>query len=184
MKNESGFTLAETLMTVLIVLLTSSVIAAGIPAASNAYMKAVDAANAQVLLSTTVNALRSELSTAWGVETHDGNVEYYSSKTGAKTRLFLGNDNIMVLDYVQYGGSTGQTLPNSTEVIPAYELVSKKARDDKFTVTYSSPSVADGMVKFEDVTVKDKAENVIASSGELSIRLLREDFTIPEIIIS
>ena len=183
-KNQSGFTLAETLMTVLIVLLASSVIAAGIPAASNAYMKAVDAANAQVLLSTTVNALRSELSTAWGVETHDGNVEYYSSKTGAKTRLSLGDDNIMVLDYVQYGGTTGQTDPNTHTVIPAYELVSKKARDEKFKVSYSSPSVANGMVKFENVTVKDKAGKEIASSGELSIRLLREDFTIPEIIIS
>ena len=52
LNNEDGFTLAETLMTVLIMLLVSSVIAAGIPAAAKAYRKAVDAANAQVLLST------------------------------------------------------------------------------------------------------------------------------------
>ena len=61
LNSQDAFTLAETLITVLILLMVSAVVAGGIPAAANAYRKAVDAANAHVLLSTTVNALRSEL---------------------------------------------------------------------------------------------------------------------------
>ena len=54
LKSRLGFTLAEMLMSVLILLMVSSVVAGGVPVAANAYYKVVDAANAQVLLSTTV----------------------------------------------------------------------------------------------------------------------------------
>ena len=56
-KDEYGFSLAETLMAVLILLMVTSVVATGIPAAANAYFKAVDASHAQVLLSTTMISL-------------------------------------------------------------------------------------------------------------------------------
>ena len=183
--NNSGFTLAETLMTVMIVLLASSVIAAGIPAAANAYTKAVDAANAQVLLSTTVNALRSELSTAWGVDINASanEVTFYSSKTGAKTKLSLGTDNIMVFDYMQYGGTGGQSDADGN-TSSAVELVSEELREGKFVVAYSmtNPQPSDKAVYFNNVTVKDKDDNTIAESGKLTIQLLKKDFIIPEIV--
>ena len=60
--NRKGFSLAETLMAVLILLMVSAVVAAGIPMAREAYEKAVDAANAQTLLSTTITkAIRTPM---------------------------------------------------------------------------------------------------------------------------
>ena len=46
-KNQSGFTLAETLLTVLILLLVSGIVATGMPAVQTAYEKIVISANAQ-----------------------------------------------------------------------------------------------------------------------------------------
>ena len=59
--------MAEMLLTMLILLLASLIMATGIPAAKNAYEKVVLASNAEVLLSTTVSALRNELGTAQDV---------------------------------------------------------------------------------------------------------------------
>ena len=77
LKGGGGFTMGETLATVLILLMVAGVVATGIPAALNVYRNAVDAANAQVLLSTTINALRDELSTAWDVKkSNDTTITY------------------------------------------------------------------------------------------------------------
>lgn len=62
--NRGGFTLAETLIAVLILLMVTGIVAAGIPAASNALNRAVDASHAQLLLSTTMTSLRNELGSA------------------------------------------------------------------------------------------------------------------------
>lgn len=103
LNSQAAFTLAETLITVLILLMVSAVVAGGVPAAANAYRKAVDAANAHVLLSTTVNALRSELSTAWNVEnfksdeTDEKGITYYSSATGSQSKLYVSSDGVIRL---------------------------------------------------------------------------------------
>ena len=51
-RGRAGFSFAETLIAILILLLVSSIVAAALPSASNVYVKSVDTANAQVLLST------------------------------------------------------------------------------------------------------------------------------------
>lgn len=66
-KGKSGFTLAEMMITMLILLMMTTVVAVGMPNAVNAYRRAIDAANAQVLLSDTVMRLRSELAVAASV---------------------------------------------------------------------------------------------------------------------
>ena len=60
LNSRTGFTLAEVLITVLILLMITAVVAGGMPVAANAYYKVVDAANAQVLLST---AMKKDLRT-------------------------------------------------------------------------------------------------------------------------
>lgn len=195
LKNGSGFTLAETLMAVLIVLLVSAVVAAGMPAAVTAYTKAVDAANAQVLLSTTVNALRSELSTAWQVETETvaatGSspgttyVTYFSSRTGAKARLFVDGDTIKVEDYVPYdeiSGAGGSTSDDDR----THDLISEKTRtfgaDSTYGISFSNLDVDGNTVTFGEVIVsKGENDDEIAKAGPVTIRLLRENFSIPEI---
>lgn len=176
--SNAGFTLAEVLMTVIIMLLVSSVIAVGMPAAARVYAKAVDGANAQALLSTTVNALRSELSTAWGVELDDDTIIYYSPKTGAKTSLSPGSESIVLQDYIAYGGTTGRT--NSVE------LISSQVRDRKFAVSYGTPTLDDYKISFDNITVSLIGDdgNYLAESGPISIRFLKKDFKIPEIIPS
>ena len=52
LRSNKGFTLAETLLAVLILLLVSTIVATGIPAARNAYEKVVEASNAQAVLAT------------------------------------------------------------------------------------------------------------------------------------
>ena len=157
-----GFTLAETLAAVLIMLLASAVMAAGIPAAVNAYNKAVDAANAQVLLSTTVSALRDELSTAWDVEVSADNktVTYKSSDTGLKSKIFLNpaSDNIEIQEFENWDssfldpadpGSPAVTKPSSRPLVS--EAIRGRVRGStNMIVTYSHV---------------DKNSNIIAISG-------------------
>ena len=195
LKYGSGFTLAATLLAVLIMLLVASVVAAGIPAAAQAYRNAVDGANAQVLVSSTVNALRSELSTAWSVTVEVEEVEgdkrvyvyYYSSRTGAKTKLYNDGDTIKVQDYVQYDhNSEAQEDPNTKEAVPPRDLVPEAMRKktknsaSKYSLSFDNPSLSSDsdVVSFEKITVMDGEEKTIAELS-LSIRLLDPDMKIP-----
>ena len=58
-----GFTLGETMVALLIVVLLTAVVAAGIPTAQRAFVQVVDAGNAEVLLSTALIELQTRLST-------------------------------------------------------------------------------------------------------------------------
>ncbi len=193
--NKSGFTLAETLMAILILLLVSSVIAAGIPAAVSAYTKAVDAASAQTLLSTTVNALRNELSAAWSVEPKNNTVYYYKTSTGAKTKLYNGADDsdtptILVQDYVSYDLSD-DTQKRKDENRTLHKLVSEKktasdSKGKKLGISYDSVNFLSDESKdclvFTNVQVKKGDNTVLAQIESLSIHLLNADFKIPDYI--
>lgn len=96
LKNKAGFTLAETMLAVvMLVLITAS----ALPAAMTAYRNAIDAANAHALLSTTVDALRGELSTAWDVTVNEKTVTYKSSDTGSRSVLNLAADPFSIKEY-------------------------------------------------------------------------------------
>ena len=89
-KTQSGFTLAETLLAVLILLLVSGIVVTGLPVVRNVYEKVVLGANAQVMLSTAITALKSELGTAWDVEcAKDHSITYYSAKTGNRSQISI-----------------------------------------------------------------------------------------------
>ena len=187
LKKGSGFTLAETLMTVLILLMVSGVVAEGIPAAVTAYGKAVDAANAQVLLSTTVNALRAELCTAKDVHTDETNPEkaliYISPFTGSKTKLYLGTletdgenaeETILVQDFLKFDESGPQKEDNNKP----RRLVTKKAATKNLEVTFESFDweKKDEVLVFNNIKVTKK--NVpITSIPVLYIRCLGVDLT-------
>ena len=184
LKKSTGFTLAETLITVLILLMVSAVVAGGVPAAANAYQKAVDAANAHVLLSTTVNALRSELSTAWGVSENDSNSEliYYSARTGARTKIYNGNDTktIMVQDYLMINDDTTsqeQEGVNPDRLKHSLVVRSGEKELDQFHVQFGNVKVEDDIITFETLGVY-RGETPLQSMN-LSIRVLNPDFVIP-----
>ena len=50
LKNRNGTTLTELLAALLIMLMVTSIVAGGLPAAVRAYRKVVDTANAQILM--------------------------------------------------------------------------------------------------------------------------------------
>ncbi len=90
--SKSGFTLGEVLVAIIILLMMSTIVAAGVPLAKRAYDKVTVGANAEVLLSTTVTALRDQLGTAREVETpNNKTITYYNADTNSRSKLFLGD---------------------------------------------------------------------------------------------
>lgn len=97
-RNKCGFSLAETLVALLIILLVGSVIAAGIPAATKAYVNVIESANAQVFLSTTLTELRNELATARDITISGNAIEYTNPITGvSKIELVKEEDQASFL---------------------------------------------------------------------------------------
>ncbi|MBE6994620.1 MAG: type II secretion system protein [Ruminococcaceae bacterium] len=146
LNSRTGFTLAEVLITVLILLMITAVVAGGMPVAANAYYKVVDAANAQVLLSTAMTELRDQLGLASGAAVESGALTY--AGPGGDSRIWLGGDGTILLR---------QTIAAADR-----PLVSVKAQTKNLTVTYTSVTVDGTLVTFEDLRVEKKGRSVAA----------------------
>ena len=175
LKSCAGFTLAETLVTVVILLLATSIIGAGMPAAINAYRSAIDAANAQVLLSATVNALRGELSTARDVkQVDDQTITYTSARTGSQSKLFLDGGVIKIQEYndLAQGATPEGFLEEDADSVSALQpdsggghpllddAMRKTTRDGTpMAVVYTGINVGNGCVTISGLSVKRGEEN-------------------------
>lgn len=190
LRNRSGFTLAETLIAVLILLMASSIITAGIPVARNAYEKIVLTSNAQALLSTTVSALRNELGTAQDVKVEGTKIQFFNSNSESTSLICLNSDlgddkisdeedgTIVFQRYTATDWSTGQ---------PAVRLVSKEAASKNsgntadLYVTYQSVTFdgTTGILTFKDLTVNRSSTakatiTSLPSLETLSIRVVSQ----------
>ena len=155
LKNRSGFTLAETLMAVLILLFVSGIVVTGVPAARNAFDRVVLGANAQTMLSTAVNALRDELGTAWDVEivTKDGveTLQYFNADTGARAILSKDAKYVITLqDYVPLDDATSLIHGSDSKAGTPHHLVPDS--NSRLYATYTSISV-------------DAATNIVSVTG-------------------
>lgn len=178
-RSVKGFSLAETFLAILILLLVSSIVVAGIPTAANAYYKVVEAANAQVLLSTTMTVLRDELGTAKNV-TIDGTAISYTTSGGGRVQMVNGED--AAASAGDGGGAVpaGTTGGTSKDGIlkragdASVPLVSKAAANKSLHTKYDSVSYADGVVTFTNLSVvKDSNEgSVLAAIDSFQIRVL------------
>ena len=182
LRNRKGFTLAETLLAVLILLLVSVVVATGMPAATNAYNKVILGANAKVMLSTAVTALHDEIGTAWRVEKVDNTtIRYFKAGTGAKSELSLdGGKAIQVQDYLSL---SDDLIHNTSGYNPgvAHHLVP----DDSSTmyVTYESIDYSNGIVTITGLKVCKKTGDtmLVQFAGEngakttFTIRVISND---------
>ena len=174
-KSRAGFSLAETLIAILILLMVSAVVAGAIPAASNVYAKTVDAANAQVLLSTVITVLRDELSTAVSIEEPSGTtIEYVNGNNGYRKLAISTDTNAPGIRlYVgKLDPSTGE--PDYSE---SRLLVSNKAATKNLVVKYDSVSYSNGLVTFSNLRVErsgaSESDSPLASRTGFSIRTIK-----------
>ena len=189
LKSCKGFTLAETLLAILILLLVSVIVANGMPAATDAYRKTVLSANAQSLMSTTVAALRDELGTAWDVSVTDDTITYYSAETGNCSVLGKDTDGSIIL--TEYNKNVGFN-EESTSIGKVRELTPTATLTKDLTITYDSVSYtynATGqywIVEFKDIKVlpKGASEPVLAQMESLVIRIISASSSTPAPTVS
>ena len=172
--NLSGFTLAETLVAILIMLMVSSIVAAGIPAAVNAFTKAVDAANAQVLLSTTITALRNELGMAQDVKVDGKTVTYFNLDNQNYSTIVSTTSDITLKEFIgiqETSAGTDTPQPKTRD----RSLVSDSAKTHGMTVSYTGVTCDSKVITFSDLSVKKGEgddEVTIASAPSFAIRFI------------
>ena len=170
-KSKGGFTLAETLLAVLIMVLVAGIVAGGIPAARNAYEKVVIASNAELLLSTTISALRNELGTAKDIvpDNNGTTITYFNETRGAASKIYLGTgpQTILLQRYVKLNGIGKDSDP--------VWLVSRSASTKQLYVTYDSVSYSEtnGIITFKTLQVKNvNTGRTLTKVDQVSIRVL------------
>lgn len=182
-KSRAAFTLAEALVATLIMLMVSSVMVAGIPAARRAYENVVKVSNAELLMSTTISALRNELGMASNIEIQsDYSITYYNSTYGTMSKILkhtvasdATNDpdpagTIMLQRNaganVDGIGGDDITIPEGdAEKYEPKRLVSKAASNEDLYVTYDTVLITGNVITFVDLQVKDKTDRVLAPQG-------------------
>ena len=169
-----AFTLAETLLAVLILLMVSSIVAAGIPSARNAYEKVVLSSNAEVLLSTTIATLRNELGTAMDVKTSGNEITYYNTSRGATSKIALikvsdaSPDTETTIALYRYFGNLVQ---ESTPERIATSSSSSGKRD--LYVKYTGVECTNNVITFSGLKVNQSSgKSDIAALDTFSIRLI------------
>lgn len=160
-----GFTLTETLIAVAVLVIITAVLAGVLPIALRAYRDTVDGANAQLLLSTTMTALRNELSEASGIEASAGGSAsvLYENRRGCRTVLSNSADGICLHEY-----------PDPAEQPDGIErlLVSKEAATSRLhaefeTIRYDRSS---GLVTVSQIVIKNREGRVLDGPQDLVIR--------------
>ena len=160
MRRRNGFTLAEVLLAMLILLLVSGIVAGGIPAAINAYKKVVLSANAHALISTTMVELRDKLALAKEVKPSGSTLEFVSND-GRKYSLSLKDKDGLYLEDITGDGSDASRL-----------LVSDPATTKELYAKFESVSFADGktnVIKFTDLCVCNKSSTKEDDKGYVSV---------------
>lgn len=182
-RSRAGFTLAEMLITMLILLMMTAVVAAGMPAAVGAYKKVIDASNARILLSTTVTELRAELSTAMEVEL-DGalNVTHYSNgERGQWSNLVNSDDGIKVIRTSRSGEKTPTVTEGESESPEPALLVTNKAANENLCASFESITYirdsdtgddTGGCFKVSGLKVSRGGESPITDAMDLMIRAI------------
>lgn len=179
-KEKAAFTLAEVLVAILIMLMVSGVMIAGIPAARSAYEGVIQVSNAEILLSTTVSALRNRLGTAGfaqleGIKdgTAEGNaVSFYNSTTHTASKISKASGTDGVQDgMIMYQENSEMELVLNSDQEPinlskaegtASTLVPMKAIEKGQYVTYDSVSIEEGgVVSFKNLAVRSTKDNHI-----------------------
>lgn len=163
-----GFTLAETLMAVLILLMVSGVVAAGIPTAANALNKVVEASNAQLLLSTAMTKLRTELGSAADVSA-SGTTVTYMTPEGSQSVLTSETGGIFLREYADLV-TEGDTYKHL--------LVSDAAANRTLLVSYTGVAKSGSVIEFTNLNVYRQSDtsrsSPLVSAQTYQIRVMSQ----------
>lgn len=158
-KKKKGFTLVESLVAILILVLLSSVAANAVFSAISTYSNIVDSANAQLLLSTTISEIRDELSTATDIEASYSSFTYTSSITGDRNCIQNSSKGIAIVEYL------GIEEKQERERL----LVSIPAASKNLICSYKEVQYNDGILAIYDINVKRNGV-VIAHLDEYMVK--------------
>ena len=177
--SSGGFTLAETLLAVLILLMVSTIVANGIPAAKSAYENVVLAANAEVFMSTSISTLRNEIATAKDIKVDGTTVSYFNPTRGTYSRIVLDSSSgIQLQRYYNY--FTPRPIPSGTpepspapSVTPTLEPLVFSSSTEKFYLTCSAIVFENGVIKFRELQVNQiSGRTGLVKRDEVSIRVI------------
>lgn len=156
-RRQKGFTLAELLITILILLMATAIVASGIPVAQRAYYKVVDAGNAQDLLSTAMSVLRDELTTASDVEASGSVITYTSGKDGFRYQISPGTDgnNLYKTGVAHQEPGTPSSSSSAASDTDGIPLISDAATTKNLYLTLESVSELKENNKTTGVTINN-----------------------------
>lgn len=162
LQSRGGFSLAEMLLATLILLLVATIMTTGIPAAKTAYEKVILGSNAQLLLSTTVTALRDELGTAWDVAVNDAGTEvtYSSANTGTKSVISLKNNTIYRQEFAKEADEGDVIFGDKIDKAKDPSKGIRYGKDD-ITLISGAASTSDLFVTYESVAPNDSDPSIV-----------------------
>ena len=171
---KKGFTLAETLLAILILLMVTAVVAAGIPVAVHAYEKVVMASNAQLLMSTTITRLRDELGTATNISVAADNLTIsYTGDTGRNSCIHFGStaaEGILLTEYAD--ADTSNEEKNYEHLLVTESAATKSLYATYEEAAYDAPH---GILTVKKLKIKEKATGaVLVETETVEIRILTD----------
>lgn len=181
-----GFSLTETLVALMIVVLLTGFVASGIPVAFNTYRQVVGSTNAQVALSTTASALRDELGMAVAVGPTVDGVVVYQTGDGTWVKIEPGANGLVKHLYRDMPGgfdiSTATDL-GTVDLIPEQTIKGAAGGEDLHVrmTTGNLPGGTVGFIGYKDgiFTVRE----IIVTRGSSSEPLERiNDYTIKAVL--
>ena len=128
-QGKRGFTFAEVMVALLIMVLLATFVATSIPVAFTTYREVVGDTNAQVALSTTASALRDELGLAVSVKTEGGTVLYQTGE-GTWAKIENGTKGLVKHEYADAGPMGAGADLGTTDLIPSTMIVGASGGDD------------------------------------------------------
>lgn len=166
-----GFTLAETILAMLIMGFVGLIVTGALSTALNTYQKIVEKANAELLLSTTISELRSELDRAEQMTLKTGNkLDKYRSSTSAWRSL--SNQEQKGIQVTEFKGYVPTGPKADTASHDPQQLVSEAAATSKLYAAFGSITYdkSKGVFTITGLKVYRKGDNKVmaevASEGD------------------
>lgn len=166
LRRQGGFSLAELLITIIIVSLMSVLTVVGINAAYRTYTEVTDAANARTALSTAAEEIRNELSFAGNIKLFADKGITYEVLSGAgfgrQNRILIDEDHGLVKEE-KYDSLTRRYEKTRT-------LLPQTVTYGKIKITCDSISLSDDCVIFHGLRATGSEENTVISIDEFTVR--------------